>query len=733
MFLEVGPGRTLTNLVKRHSDTQSDQIILPSLRHPQDSGSDQAVLLNTLGALWLSGVLVDWAGFHRHQQRQRIPLPTYPFERQRYWIDPPQPGDRALPKSSGKQANIADWFYLPSWKPSIPPQVQADRLESSVDLVFIDDGASLAEGLVKQLEQQNPTVILVKTGAEFAQLNDRLYTLNPQSSDDYHTLVNTLLNQHKRLQNIVHLWTLSPTSDTTDRSAPEDRDAIEQAQISGFYSLLFLAQALGKQTGFNTVDNKVQITVISNYLHPVMGTEPLSPEKAMLLGPIRVIPQEYPHIRCRSIEVVSPVSDSWQERRLINQVLDELSAPITQSVIAYRGHQRYVQTVESVRLDQPLEARSRLRQNGVYLITGGLGHIGLILARYLAETVQAKLILLGRSALPARRDWETWLIAHEESHPIHQKIRQVQELEALGAEILVISADVVDQAQMRAAIAQSEAQFGPINGVIHAAGVVGEKAFKPIAQIDKAHCEQQFRPKVQGLLGLETVLQGKPLDFCLSVSSLSSILGGLEYASYAAANLFIDTFIHQHNQVSPIPWVSVNWDAWDRFEGGKEIPPVGSNLAQFLIKPTEGVDAFQRILGYENLSQIIVSTGDLNLRMNQWLQPNTGEQKSDLKSPQLHSRPTLKAAYAAPEHEIEKTLVDIFQQLLGIEPIGVHDNFFDLGGDSMMGIQLISKIRSHFQIELSIHHVFAAPCIADLALKIEEILIEEILLEKLET
>jgi len=712
VLLEVGPGRTLSTLAKQH---QVNNVVLTSLRHPQEQRSDVAFLLSSLGRLWLKGTKVDWSSFYAHERRYHIPLPTYPFERQRYWIEPTKPGEdnRATTVSLGKKPDIADWFYIPFWKPSVPPLPSKPGeliSQKSCTVVFIDEyglGTQLLEGL----QTHNQDVITVKVGDKFAQLNESLYILNPQQSNDYHRLLNKLLAQQKFPETIVHLWNITPVTETQLRLA-----RVEKAQETGFYSLLFLAQALGKQHP----SEQLQIIVVSNNMQSVTGEEVLSPEKVTLLGPVKVIPQEYSNITCRSIDIVLPSLGSWQQEKLTEQLLTELRIPTSEQLIAYRGNHRWVQTFEPVRLDKSVEETPRLREAGVYLITGGLGGIGLVLAKHLAKTVSAKLILTGRSALPARQEWDSWLATHDETDNISRKILKVQELEELGAEVLVISADVANLEQMTDAIAQAQQQFGALHGVIHAAGVLGEKSFGAIAWTNKIECEQQFQSKIYGLLVLEKVLQNQELDFCLLMSSLSSILGGLGFAAYGAANLFMDALIYQHNQTNSIPWLSVNWDAWQVELEQKESAFNRTSLAEFVLTPEEGIKAFQRILSRGDFyHQIVISTGDLQWRLRQWINPKfTGERTADKKT-SLHPRPDLHNTYVPPRNETEQQLVDIWQQVLGIEQVGIHDNLFELGGDSLRAIQVISQLRKKLHIELSVNSMFEKPTVAESAQYIE--------------
>lgn len=719
VLLEVGPGRMLSMLARRCLEKDAQQVILSSLRHPKDSQSDVAFLLNTLGRLWLEGVKINWTGFYASERRYRIPLPTYPFERRRYWFEPPKSRERRRVDSSQpeyllatKKPDVADWFYVPSWKRSLLSVRNLEDGETAVPscwLFFVDE-CGLGSHLVERLEREGQDVILVRVGSEFARLSDRVFALNPGRRDDYDALLNELRTIGKRPEAVVHLW--SVTEDEPETSALE---RVNEAQNRGFYSLLFLLQALGKQD----FTDELQIVVVSNNAQEVTGEEVLCPEKATLLGPVRVIPLEYPNTSCHSVDVVLPQPKTGIDQNLVDLLLAEITAKSSAQVVAYRGHHRWVQTFEPVRLEKPKEVTPRLREGGIYLITGGLGGIGLVLARYLAETVRAKLILTRRSAFPAADEWETWLSTHEKDDEVSHKIRKVQELEELGAEVLAASADVANHEQMQALITLVNERFGPINGVFHAAGIGVQKLGKVMSLIQETNqtkCNWHFHPKVHGLLALEKVLQGQDLDFCLLFSSLSSVLGGLGFAAYAAANIFMDAFTHQHNWNGPIPWISVNWDTWQLDERKTQEVIHGATAAEFAITPGEGVEAFQRILSTSVKGQIVVSTGDLETRIAQLIEP---EPSGDLVEPRKlslssHPRPNLRSSYVAPRNAVERKLVSIWQEVLGVEPVGVYDNFFELGGDSLIGLKLIAQLRQELGTEIPAVDLYEGPTVSKL-------------------
>ena len=715
ILLEVGPGRTLSTFARQHPDKAPKQVVLASLRPPQDQQSDVAFLLYTLGQLWLAGIPVDWSGFYAHERRQRIPLPTYPFERQRYWIEPQkQHYEGNIHKIAlRKEPDIANWFYIPSWRRSLlPPLMKLEDLadQTSCWLVF-SDTCGLGAQIVKRLEHQAHHVITVISGDRFRRANDDVYIVNPHQRDDYDTLLKELLTQKKIPKTILHLWNVTPSEPTQTGSA-----GFERFQELGFYSLLFLAQALGKQN----IMTPLRIGVVSNHLQEVTGEEVLCPEKATLLGPCKVIPQEYPNISCLSIDLVLPQSGTWQNAKVIDQLIAELVvAKPSDVVIAYRGQHRWVQTFEAVYLDDKAESATRLQRGGAYLITGGLGRIGLVLAEHLARTVRAQLILVGRSAFPERNTWEQWLVTHNEEDRVSRRIRKVQMLEELGAEVVVVSADVADEEHMQAVIAQAYKRFGTLHGVIHAAGIVGEKATRTIPETGHIECEWQFRPKVHGVYVLERVLQGRELDFCLLVSSLSSVLGGLGFSAYSGANLFMDAFAHKHNQTNRVPWISINWDAWRFEEEKRQSVAMGATLAQLAITPKEGMEALQRVLSLDPLTQLVVSTGSLHARIDQWIKltslRSTDTEQAKKIASSFHSRSSLSNTYVAPRNEFEQGIVDIWQKLLGIEPIGVHDNFFDLGGHSLLAVRLFAQIKKAFGRQLPLATLFQAPTVEQLA------------------
>ncbi len=696
IFLEVGPGHTLSQLVKRQPAYEPGQLVLNSVHHPQENLDDEAVLLAALGKLWLAGINIDWPKFYGAERRHRVPLPTYPFERRRYWIDaqalPLAAAETAsaalaIPDAVSRRSNIADYFFTPVWEHS-PQKTWENRWRetSQVWLIFVDSGG-VGEALAQQLQAAGQDVVQVTMDEQFQKTGDLHYSLNPERPDHYRALFAELQPAGKLPDRMIHLWSL--TASPTELTSSEQ---FERAQYTGFYSLLFLAQALTNQ------DRPVQIDVITNQLHDLTGNESIAPEKATLLGACRVLPQEYPALTCRCIDGV------LTSTHLVAQLLAELQVPATADLVAYRGAQRWTQSYKPLRLENA--AAAPWRDQGVYLIVNGLKGIGYVLAEHLAQAAHAKLILIESAEFPPREAWAHWLTAHTEQDETSRKIKRAQALESL-AEVFVPGGDITKPEQWAAMLAAGESHFGALHGVLYAADAPHDQYFQPVQSADPAACQWHFAPKAHGGLALAQALGERRLDFCLFNSSLAAILGGLGYVTYSAASAFSNALAQHANQTSATPWISVDWDAWQL---GKEAPILALNaeLAQLALTPAEGKEAFSRILG-SGLTQVIVSTTDLIVRLNQSRKRETPVATSTPASEParpLHPRPKLLNPYVAPASKLEKQIAEIWQKSLGFEQIGVTDNFFDLGGDSFTAMHVIARLKNELSLDIPVVRLY---------------------------
>ncbi len=711
ILLEVGPGRSLSTLVKRRPDIGAEQAIISSLRHPHDQRSDVATVLETVGRLWLAGAPIDWPAL-AGEQRRRVPLPSYPFELQRYWIDAPSPSETAQRHEPAldKKPDIADWFYAPFWKETSPPEWDASEAERSSWLILAD-ACGVGEQIAARLRAAGHPVVTVTPGTRFARSGQAAYTIDPRQRPMYDTLLGELRAQDTLPSAILHCWSV-----TADGETRPPLERWEATQDLGYYSLVSLVQALADQAS-----GEVRIGVVSNGMHTVTGAETTRPEKATLLGASRVIGQEYPQIVCRSIDIRVPQPGTWQADDLSDRLIAELMAPTADLAVAYRDGRRWVQLFEAVRQQGLARRPARLRDGGVYLITGGLGGVGLACAAYLAQHAHARLVLIGRSGLPDRDTWAGWLAAHDQNDQVSRTIREVQALEAQGAEVLVFQADVTDLARMRSVVEQTYARYGAIHGVVHAAGLAGGGVI-PLQTTDSL--AQVLAPKLHGTLVLDSLFKDAGLDFLVLCSSLRTITGGLGALDYCAANAFLDAFAHSASAQSRTFMVAVNWDAWSDVgmsaEALKRQAEQAGSTGQYGMSTAEGQEVFRRVLS-ASLPQLVIATRDLQAVIaqeptNAASEPATAEAAQQPVA--ADRRPQLRTTYTAPSSEVERIIAGIWQELLGVAPIGIDDNFFELGGDSIISLQAAAKAK-RFHLRLTPRQMLEHQTIAQLALVVE--------------
>jgi len=506
--------------------------------------------LNAIRSAWLKGEDIDWDNLFKGQSRKRIPLTLYPFQRERYWIDPPKL-DKQLSSSKStpslvKRKDIANWFSVPSWK-RIPFSISTDK--DKKELFVLHSGSSAEKRLMDYLREQEFQLISYEYASSYNDhSSDRI---TPFAVDGLADLFGEKIKQDT-IPTILHLALLPSLADKPSRQR------LKYVKQFGLFASMSLAKALSKFVN----NKKVDILFVVSECVQVNGSNVVVPEKQLLSGPLLVIPQEYKNLKCRTIDLeLSP--NGHPSANSLDLLINELRSETEASLIALHNW-RWVRTYEALHLDSNARTvgikRNLKRQGGVYLITGGVGGIGLALAEFIAEKVQeAKLILISRSPFPDREQWPNIIKdpADNQRHKII--IEKILQLEKRGIEVLVLSADVGDYKEIKRVMTEISSRFGKINGVIHAAGVPGGSL---IVTTDDDEISRVLSPKVDGLLNLQELIDIKSLDFMVLCSSLTGLLGGMGQVAYTAANAYLDAFALANANRYRGNIFSIAWDTW---------------------------------------------------------------------------------------------------------------------------------------------------------------------------
>lgn len=570
VFIEVGPGRTLGSLAKAQG-VPANQVI-SSLPHAEEQVDDNLHFLTALGRVWATGLHVPLEKLYASADPRRVNLPAYAFQHQSYFLDRIAASGAAEAEGSPvKLPDIASWGWQPVWRQSSADvRLDAER-EPASWLVFLD-GGPIGEGIVTRLRRLGHTVATVTLGDAFGVAGEGDYVLCPEAGrEGYDALVKHLASSGGLPQRIVHLWLA-----THDESFRPGSSFFHRNQERGFNSLFFLAQALS-DAGHT---DPLQITVVTNGMQRV-GDEALPyPEKATVLGPAQVLPHEMPNVSVRVIDIpsakgtgptfvqrqrarlasrlVGEAAGELQEGTVLDRLWDDVLAENGNEIVAYRKGRRWTRTYDPLPLDKASEGETVFRERGVYLITGGLGELATAAAQDLARRFKARLVLVGRTALPDRSEWQDYLAAYGERDRIGRAIAAIRRIEDAGGEVMVARADITNSEAMQAVIEAAKARFGAIHGVLHAAGVVQDDL---IALKTPSDVEEVFAPKVLGTLVLAELIEREPLDILILYSSTSTDTAPAGQVDYVAANAFLNAFA-ESRVGSSIRTLAVHWGVW---------------------------------------------------------------------------------------------------------------------------------------------------------------------------
>ena len=564
IFLEVGPGKAMSALARQHGTVPGQQV-LSSLRHPEDAIPDDKHMFEVLGRLWALGASVDWSQIWGEARRNRVVLPTYAFQRAPYFIAPGKAQTDTAPQYLMRTDDVAQWGWKPVWRPRAA-QVEVDVAHAISDadpqtwLMFMDE-AGLAARAAARLTAAGHTVVEVRPGDSFTWVSDTRYILAPERGrEGYDLLIRDLALRGHVPTRIAHFWMVTEGEHHRPGSS-----FFHRVQEQGFYSLLFLAQAVAEEN----LPRPLHMTVVTNGAAQVRDEALPYPSKSTVAGPARVIPRELPGVTVSTLDLCLPdigkqslfaaaragAARTAAFEALTDALLEDLLSEPANAIAALRGARRFECAMKPVPMPEadPLRA-----EGGTYLVTGGFGGIGLTLARDLASR-GANLVLIARRDLPKRADWPEYLARHAPRDPLARRIRAVQALEEAGAEVMVAAADVCNLTRMRAVKAEAESRFGRVTGVIHGAGVIDDG---PLMTKSPSAVEDVFTPKLHGTEVLGEIFPDGECDWIVLFASSSTVTAPAGQVDYVAANEYLNAFARSRAG-GRTRVTAINWGIWN--------------------------------------------------------------------------------------------------------------------------------------------------------------------------
>jgi amino acid adenylation domain-containing protein len=690
--IEVGAGTGMVTLMQQVAKTTASQpnSYFALLHHPQSTEDDRGLLFRCLRSLWTSGHSIRWTNCAQilpvssPALLRRLHIPTYPFERQRYWVSatrineivPSLPLETIL---SDKPQHDDFNLYETTWVRStntLNGQASSQKLSHIISQQYrrwliLSNDSPVMQALLELLQDHNQDVIQLKIGEKFEQVGYRQFALSPTQESDWQAFWEDLADRELLPDQILVLW---PNSGFTDN----------------FWRLIYLARSL------NAHQHSAQLLLVSDQVHGVLGNETLQPEMAMLSSLAIVMQQEMPQMTCRCVDL--PLNSSNCAQYLIGEALNDGN----NAIVAYRGHYRWLPQYQTI--DNSIDSES------LAIIAGQI------------------YVVVGDFATGLGNSWITWLQAQGATVVAVSDLSQP--FGSTNSDVVHITANLTDCHSLEAAFNQVKIDLGQITGIFYSTPMSQPESMAEISTITTSHLETVLKTKIYRLQTLietvESLSAESPIAFCCIQSSLSTSLGGISLAAYATANAAIDMLIQQQIQSSSVAWYSINWDHYGsdlEFEQDLADSAIAQRFAAQSLSTEAIHNATAKILqlgAQASITQtsIVVAKGDFHQRRKTWVQsqrPSTTHQPSAV-APSQHDRPNLSTTYVAPRDAVEQAVAEIWQELLGIQAIGVEDSFFDLGGHSLLAVQTISRIRDHFGVDLAMRSLlYESPTIAGIA------------------
>ena len=645
--------------------------------------------LTRIAELYVSGADPDWNILYTGEEVAKVALPTYQFSRTRCWIDIPT-------------VNDVNYFYETVWKEKRLEGETHEKdsgIKSGATMVLGTDLNGKPAALSEKLSSFYGASVLNVTIGSCYMCDNGNYTIR-NNYEDYYRLIGEIHMKY-RIMRIVHAFTYNDVKDIQSESE------LEQSQRVGVQSLFNLVKAILN----NNIKDDIDIVLLSSLVNKVKDKEKnINASAATLFGLGKAVYLEnfrYPGLRCRCIDADSKTS--------VSNIVKEIASSYEHYMVAYRGNTRYIEVLDKLdigrRDDRPIE----IKKNNVYIITGGMGGIGLKIAEFLANKNKIKIALLGRSDIFQR---EGRLIPNDNEKKKEDAIRRI---ESLGSEIKYYKVNVGDYRQTSQIFNQVRKEWGKINGIIHCAGVSLPGSIKNQPLDDLMNT---LLPKVKGTWVLDKAAAADKLDFFILFSSAITVISGVGAGAYTAANSFLNSYAQRKGLLS------INWPNWENVGMATNNRITEDRQLFKMISENTSLELFDRIYS-KKINNVIV--GDYNyeseiLKLN-YLLPfsnstaisleieNHKRNKRNLSDNDLFGRSStdrpveLTGRADGKYTKTERQLAALWYQVLGYEELNINDNFFEVGGDSLLAIQLQNHIENTFDTKIGIADLFDNPTI----------------------
>ncbi|MCX8132080.1 MAG: SDR family NAD(P)-dependent oxidoreductase [Clostridia bacterium] len=593
-------------------------------------------------------------------------------------------------------------YYEMSW---VQEDLKAGEQDiSGLKILVLKSKVQTADELVKSLKDSGASVTEVELGDKYQKTGENRFVIQG-IQEDYNKLIEDI-NIHE-YSKIVHMLNIYGTVEK------ETFESLQSKKKNGLFSMYYIAKTVSSKK----LKNNLQMLLISDYASEVNGEEEaINPYNAAFMGIGKVVGAENDKLSLRCLDI--------DKNTCADDLLNEIKSDSKKYMAAYRNGKRYIEMFRRMDIEEKAAVSCEIKAEGIYLITGGMGGLGLEIGKYLSSKGKVNLCLVSRSQFPEREDWDG-ILSKNENRKVCKQIEAIKAMEASGASIVCCSADVTNFDAMKVLIDELRGKYGRVSGIIHAAGVAGngfiinrsEDTFKSV-----------INPKMDGAWILDNLTRSEEMDFFISFSSIASILGGAGQGDYTAANSYLDSFSFYRNKQGKRT-ITINWPAWKETGMAVEFGADKDDIFK-TISTADALSAFEEVLG-RNVGRIVIAEPDYGHEVFQnetelpfkisteisaavkRLKDRAGNNNIAKSNTQL-ADVKLKGRGDGNYTGTERIIGQIWGTLLGMEEIDINDDFFAMGGNSLLAVRMETEMeKSNLIIEYS--DINSHPTIYELA------------------
>jgi acyl transferase domain-containing protein/acyl carrier protein len=679
-FVAPGSHPDLDTVIHHISERQGKSCtVLPALCCGQN---EREMLLEALGKLYMAGASLQWSALSPTGEHS-LHLPNYPWQKKRYWIEPQTKAGFVPHVQQRAQSEATDRLYELSWRLAANVQSEPRRSDGPGSwLICAESSAEVGPRLKAMLEARGEPCVLIYPGQAYRRVREREYQVRPDQPADFELLLTEALTLGvPAYRGVVHLWSQDALS--SDMLKAQD---LQRAQDLSCMSVLHLVRALLARRKHLSA----RLWLITRGARAIEGeTFPLALSQSPVWGLGNVLAREHPELQCTRIDLsLEQISDEE-----LSALCNELSADDREEQVVLRQKDRRVARLRQKSVQDSLSCAQPLlfSAEGTYLITGGLGGIGLALAQWMGERGARSLVLVSRSGAVccAARD-------------------ALDRLSCLGVRVTVMQADVSDKVQLGRLFTTVKADLPPLRGVMHCAGIRDEGA---LLRLDQQRLQAVMAPKMGGAWNLHTLTADLPLDFFVLFSSGASFLGLPGQGSYAAGNAFLDALAHYRSRQG-LPALVINWGLWRQVGMAAAHEERLARQGIMGITAEEGLTILGRLL-QQDLTQISVLHLDL-ARLSQAFKDlalfadlqTRQDTLAETDASQADENIAPERLLAASGEDQRRLLADYFCTCVAhvlncdVADLKTDHSLIEIGIDSLMALEIRNRVADDLALDL---------------------------------